>query len=295
MSNVKCKNEKHFWQRFSIMTSEKRTCTIGVAYKYDELKYIKSVFKSDNIIHSSHVFVRNNESTYHGPKYISMPQLYEKDAESYYYSICANKNGSKMKDIPVHILLVDKKDNEYGKYLRILRPTFAYLSQVLFICMDYSNKKLHSKQQKQKQKYYQKGQVIAYKGIFKQQLWDQRDKILKKLKFVHFNGQKRFVTFDVFPPVWDHFAIKYLRKWLTFEWKKGIFIWFTDLTKTPLSITAEFYGTKLKNEDEPEGTFEAINVEYRFDTVKYSLNIYYDTLWVDLKKVPHLERMPEII
>ncbi len=50
----------------------------------------------------------------------------------------------------------------------------------------------------------------------------------------------------------------------------------------------EFLGVKLKSKDEPEGEFEPINMEYKFDWViwvKYSLRIYFDFLCVDLNGV----------
>ncbi len=67
----------------------------------------------------------------------------------------------------------------------------------------------------------------------------------------------------------------------------------SDVSKTPLPTMTEFFGTKLKNENEPQGEFEAINMEYKFDSEKYSISIYYDILWIDLNGVPHLERLPE--
>ncbi len=89
-----------------------------------------------------------------------MSQVYQKENECYYYAICIKTKGTKMTDIPIHILLVDKKDNEYGKYLRDLTGKFEYLWNVLCICMDYANKKQRVKHKTKKEKYFQNGKQV---------------------------------------------------------------------------------------------------------------------------------------
>eukprot|EP01084_Bolivina_argentea_P107648 192461_1 len=147
------------------MTTRKRTCTIGITYKCDKLDYIKSVFQSENVMYLSQIFVR--QSTYDDPKYISMPQLYEKDNQCYYYSIGIKRKGSKMKDIPVHILLVNQKDDEYGTYLRGLTQQYPYLWRVLCICMDYYKHKQQLKYPKKKIKHFTNGQKNGFRVVFK--------------------------------------------------------------------------------------------------------------------------------
>ncbi len=60
-----------------------------------------------------------------------------------------------MTDIPVHILLVDKKDNEYDKYLRDLTGTFSYHGMYC-----YANKNQRAKHKRNKEQYFENGKQV---------------------------------------------------------------------------------------------------------------------------------------
>ncbi len=60
-------------------------------------------------------------------------------------------------DVPIHILVVDDKDNEYEQYLRAAAPQHPNIWNILMISYDY----IKTKRKKYKRKYFQKGQTVC--------------------------------------------------------------------------------------------------------------------------------------
>eukprot|EP01084_Bolivina_argentea_P208835 355898_1 len=114
------------------------------------------------------IFKRSQKS--HAPDYISIPTLHQTDSECYWYCLCAWSTTDQVVDIPVHILLVEDRDDEYEQWLLV--QDVSYLQSVLRICYEYLKTYSAHKIEKTKLKYSKKGAKRAHMHVFKQIISD---------------------------------------------------------------------------------------------------------------------------